>query len=253
MWFVSAFHRNNIDSFFVFDILFLSFLQDKMSGANIKNVLNESDDEDEAFNNPALDRKTVAKPVIVVTDVKAKQMDAEKKEAKTKKDAVVVADSKPAVSDLDWLRSKVMQVGSDDDNDSDDSGEDDNETKRRKENAAMQSSDSDVDSEDELELKRRRAKLTRERGSDDESDDGLQKGGSTSRSKKDSSTVAAKEAVSNDEPAPSQPVTKPVEKTAEVADVGESGRLFVRNLPFSVSEDEMRELFGQYGNISEVF
>ncbi|XP_044491836.1 multiple RNA-binding domain-containing protein 1 isoform X3 [Mangifera indica] len=32
----------------------------------------------------------------------------------------------------------------------------------------------------------------------------------------------------------------------------ESGRLFVRNLPYMASEDELKELFGKFGNVSEV-
>ena len=39
----------------------------------------------------------------------------------------------------------------------------------------------------------------------------------------------------------------------EMANVADTGRLFVRNLPFSVTEDELREIFVKFGPIAEVF
>ena len=34
--------------------------------------------------------------------------------------------------------------------------------------------------------------------------------------------------------------------------IGDTGRLFVRNLPFSATEEELREFFGQFGDLTEV-
>ena len=38
----------------------------------------------------------------------------------------------------------------------------------------------------------------------------------------------------------------------EVAQILEHGRLFLRNLPFTIIEDELREKFGEYGDLEEV-
>ena len=37
-----------------------------------------------------------------------------------------------------------------------------------------------------------------------------------------------------------------------VGDVSESGRLFVRNLPFSTNEDEVARYFGRWGEVADV-
>lgn len=42
------------------------------------------------------------------------------------------------------------------------------------------------------------------------------------------------------------------EEAEEEADVDDTGRLFVRNLPFSCSEEELRELFAPFGPVSEL-
>ena len=44
-----------------------------------------------------------------------------------------------------------------------------------------------------------------------------------------------------------------VEKVVEEApDVSDTGRLFIRNLPFTVTEDDLTELFSKFGQINEV-
>merc|ERR1712136_55807 len=43
----------------------------------------------------------------------------------------------------------------------------------------------------------------------------------------------------------------PKEDATEVEDISESGRLFVRNLPYSCSDDDFENLFKTYGTLSE--
>ena len=44
---------------------------------------------------------------------------------------------------------------------------------------------------------------------------------------------------------------KELTKSSEVDSIVESGRIFVRNLPFSTQEDDLSKLFGQYGLLTE--
>ena len=51
------------------------------------------------------------------------------------------------------------------------------------------------------------------------------------------------------------PESKPTSETCSSSDaqsVGETGRLFVRNLPYSATEDDLRATFENYGNIAEI-
>lgn len=45
---------------------------------------------------------------------------------------------------------------------------------------------------------------------------------------------------------------KQVTSTLFVPDIADSGRLFVRNLPFNVTEADIRSLFSPFGDLSEV-
>ncbi|SPO02347.1 related to MRD1 [Cephalotrichum gorgonifer] len=50
-------------------------------------------------------------------------------------------------------------------------------------------------------------------------------------------------------PAPQQPEEKGVDSDADL--VRKTARLFVRNLPYSVTEDDLQEYFGKYGQVQE--
>jgi len=41
--------------------------------------------------------------------------------------------------------------------------------------------------------------------------------------------------------------------TKEGIDIADTGRIFIRNLPFTISEEDLRSLFEPYGQLSEVF
>ncbi|XP_054905016.1 probable RNA-binding protein 19 [Poeciliopsis prolifica] len=46
--------------------------------------------------------------------------------------------------------------------------------------------------------------------------------------------------------------TRKLKEDEEEEDVSESGRLFIRNLPYTCTEEEMKELFTKYGPLSEI-
>uniref|UniRef100_A0A3P9MVY9 Probable RNA-binding protein 19 n=1 Tax=Poecilia reticulata TaxID=8081 RepID=A0A3P9MVY9_POERE len=46
--------------------------------------------------------------------------------------------------------------------------------------------------------------------------------------------------------------TRKLKEDEEEEDVSESGRLFIRNLPYTCTEEEMKELFAKYGPLSEI-
>ena len=83
---------------------------------------------------------------------------------------------------------------------------------------------------------------------------------SSSSSDSDSSSSSDSE---DDEPAPAKKPEKPAEKDEkeatgkegtedEAEKIEDSGRLFVRNIPFSTTEDDLRELFSAHGALTEV-
>lgn len=43
--------------------------------------------------------------------------------------------------------------------------------------------------------------------------------------------------------------TRKLKEDEEEEDVSESGRLFIRNLPYTCTEEEMKELFAKYGEL----
>lgn len=47
--------------------------------------------------------------------------------------------------------------------------------------------------------------------------------------------------------------TRKLKEDEEEEDVAESGRLFVRNLPYTCTEEEIKELFAKHGELTETF
>lgn len=46
--------------------------------------------------------------------------------------------------------------------------------------------------------------------------------------------------------------TRNLKEDEEEEDVSESGRLFIRNLPYTCTEEEIKELFAKYGKIKNI-
>jgi multiple RNA-binding domain-containing protein 1 len=141
----------------------------------------------------------------------------ESEEDKKPKDAVV---DNPEISDMDYLKSRMKSDFDFSKFDSDD----ENEVKKDQ-----------ADGEDKME--------------EDENDD--------KEDKKDEGVSFNNDKQANNaEDDDFSDLNKKKIKTAltpeELQEVGESGRLFVRNLPFSVTEDNIYKLFSKYGQISEV-
>jgi multiple RNA-binding domain-containing protein 1 len=115
-------------------------------------------------------------------------------------DEIVKGKSTSAVSDLDFLRSKVKKnIKEDSDSESDSNSESESEFEEEKED------ENEDDKEEEMEVVK------------NDSDSGVTENGGD------------------------------IEENVE-----EDGRLFIRNLPYSVSEDEVTELFSKFGPLSQV-
>eukprot|EP01083_Nonionella_stella_P103484 295504_1 len=83
-----------------------------------------------------------------------------------------------------------------------------------------------------------------------ESDDGSSSSGSDSDEMDSSDDLAAE--VNPTEEHKSESCTEETPDSGDVPDLADSGRLLVRNLPFSATEEEVEELFKKFGDIAEV-
>ncbi|KAK3283755.1 hypothetical protein CYMTET_8567 [Cymbomonas tetramitiformis] len=132
-----------------------------------------------------------------------------------------------AVSDMDYLKSRATGSFDDDDdaflNDGKDAGDVDNEDDEDEED------DEDDEDEDEDE--------DEEGEEEDEEEEGRGGGGGGRRARTWSMLRSG--------PRPAAP-------TQEAEEVGNTGRLYIRNLPYSTTEDELRDAFSPHGEISEV-
>jgi len=236
------------------------------------------DDDDDVNDFTGLGTKKSKKKAGVADDSEEEEEEEEEEEkeeehvsaASKKKNAKNAKEEAKAVSDLDFLRSKVSKNFSDDDDSS-------NESDQEQEEEEVEDEDEEDDEEEE------------ERGADsddDESDDGLHKGRASSSSSSSSSSrkkASAASSKGNDDVEESKKKGKKRgrmeeeeeeeddddddEEEAEAKargkanngkdeeeddDDDDTGRLFVRNLPFTCSEEELTALFSPFGTITEV-
>ncbi|KAF2076035.1 hypothetical protein CYY_002649 [Polysphondylium violaceum] len=152
----------------------------------------------------------------------AEEEEQEALELLKKKDKLV---NDSAVSDLDWLKSKVKDVQDtdmidnqdeeDEDEDEEDEEEDEEEEKPTKKNKSSSKQDKQEEQEEEQEEEEEEEKEEKEEEQD----------------KKKEIVHKEKE---------------------EIEDVGDSGRIFIRNLPYTAKEEDLEQLFSKYGKISEI-
>lgn len=106
----------------------------------------------------------------------------------------------------------------------------------------------------DLDFLRGKVKKNITEDSDDDGDDSNSNSGSESdnesQDENDENEKIIPETSQNESDDNNDPVD--VDKEGNDDDNEEEGRLFIRNLPYSVSEDELKELFSQYGPISQV-
>jgi multiple RNA-binding domain-containing protein 1 len=141
----------------------------------------------------------------------------ENEEDKKPKDAVV---DNPEVSDMDYLKSRMKSDFDFSKFDSDDENEDKKDQADGEDKKEEDENDDKKDKEDEG------VSFNNDKQANNAEDDDF-----SDLNKKKIKTALTPE---------------------ELQEVGESGRLFVRNLPFSVTEDNIYKLFSKYGQISEV-
>ena len=145
-----------------------------------------------------------------------------------KSDAPVVRT--PVVEDDDaYLKSKMT----DDFSDSDDESEEEKEEEKEEE-------DGDVVSGEEEE---------QEESSEEEEEEKAKKAKKKSTAKKVRNLLDEDEDEEEDEKKQSKSARR---EEAEVEDIAESGRLFIRNLSYGVTEGEIAQHFGKLGPIAEV-
>lgn len=152
-------------------------------------------------------------------ELPAAAAEEEKKPVETKNLKVNPVALNDAVSDADYFKSKVSNAIADDDSEEEgDSSSGDS--------SASDESDDEQENEDNGDVKE----------------------------KQNNSTAAAAREKSVDVDTPAAAVeTKPSEKHPDKeVDAAETGRLFVRNLSFNVTEEDLEHLFEKYGTLADV-
>eukprot|EP01132_Coremiostelium_polycephalum_P003170 gene3170-3969_t len=153
----------------------------------------------------------------------------EDEEELTKKDPVV---NDSSVSDLDWLKSKVSTNADKEEEENEDS----------EENSSDNDSDSDCDSKSEGENS---SSDNDSENSEDEKD----KENDSNQSDDDEEMKDSKE----DKKEEVKFFEDDYKRDDDYEEVGESGRLFIRNLPYSAKEEDLQNIFQNYGKISEIY
>lgn len=198
----------------------------------------DGDSEDELYE----DLPQTKKDKMEVEDEKEK--DEEDEEEKVERDSVATDSN---VSDLDYLKSKMqkgksLDVFNESEEEEDESSEDDEENSKELENGKQSSEGEESEDEDEEDEKD-------EKDEEDESDGEMEEEAEETKEKLEGEEKTKEENKTEDSKVEEKDSLKDED---EDEDVGVTGRLFVRNLPFSVSEDELSELFEAFGPVSEV-
>lgn len=173
----------------------------------------DDSDDDDVFD-PDAPGSTAAKP--------STKPSAKPTGAKAAKAGPAGAAGAGGLSDLDFLRSKMVKEFSDSDSDSGS----DSESHSDEDGGSDAGSASGDDDDDDDAVGKEKAR-------------GKAAGKGKAKAKEDAAPAAAPAAAST---AAADPVV----------DVGETGRLFIRNLPFSASEAEVRSHFGAWGRLADV-
>ena len=204
----------------------------------------DSDDEDKTHHaggkqkkGKTKTQKTKAKPVRRRTGREMSDDSESDSESQSKSDA-----DDDELDDLDYLKRKSAKNFSDSDSDSESEDEDEDEDKKEEEEDDSEV-DSDMEGIDDLE--------DDPGASDDEDDDEEEEEDEGDEEDADEKskleTPDAADKANDDKP-------KVHEVTAEDMEaVAETGRLFIRNLPFTATEEEVAAHFAPYGNLTGVF
>ena len=152
------------------------------------------------------------------------------------------------LDDLDYLRRKSAKNFSDSEDDEGEDGEDGEDGKDGDEDGDEDGEfDSDMEGIDDLEDDPGASEDEEGEDEEDEDEDGEEGAERADASTPDEKPKATDEPKKDDEP-------KVEEVTAEEMEaVAETGRLFVRNLPFTATEEEVAAHFAPYGTLAGVF
>eukprot|EP01041_Mallomonas_annulata_P007130 gene7130-14504_t len=152
------------------------------------------------------------------------------------------------VSDMDYLKSKISVKGNFSDSDSDDDNKDEDEDEDEDEDATQENI---VKYVNKVPLKSQK-KVSLSKENQNNSDDSDNDDKDSSDKDKDNKQNQLKETPSAIITHTENDMNTNDNDDEEDEDVQDSGRLFVRNLPYSCSEDELRELFAPYGPLTEI-
>lgn len=156
----------------------------------------------------------------------AKEKQISEEEKNLKANPIALDD---AVSDADYFKSKVSNAINDEDS------EDGDESGDEGDSSCGDGSDSD------------------ESGGDDEMEEKEASGGVKDKQNNSASVTGAEEPGDASATVEDDTEKKPAKKNGDgEVDAAETGRLFVRNLSFNVTEDDLEQLFEKYGTLADV-
>ncbi|KAF5752818.1 multiple RNA-binding domain-containing protein 1-like isoform X2 [Tripterygium wilfordii] len=168
----------------------------------------------------------------VYVETKEKNTDA------TKKSHNVAHDE--AISDMDYFKTRVRKEWSDSESDKDDDDDDDDDDDTDSDSDSDDDDDDDDDDEDGDDDVSHKASLM------DEDGQNVEPGREAAR------TAIEGPSEDSDGEKNLEPGNPSLNFEDERDEVLENDRLFVRNLPYAATEDDLQELFSKFGSISQV-
>ncbi len=155
------------------------------------------------------------------------------------------ADSTPAMSDLEYLKSKSKAVANLDD-------EDDMNDAPPAASAATAMTDDDKQIEREHEQDEKDAAAASAGSNDATETTAPAAAAPGSKMRVNSDRMARIEALDRRDAERNAPTGDGKHSASDVADVSESGRLFIRNLSYMTTQQQLMDLFTKYGGVQEI-
>ena len=210
-----------------------------------------SSDEDEYNENPIVGDDSSGEEE---EEGEGESSSEEEEEVEMEDPSTKIANDKK-LSDLDYL--KQMSSNMSDDSDMSDSEEEEEKTRRRSE---MAIDESDSEDESKYTTTKKSNKMEVEDESDEDGDEEERRKRKKKEKKEKKKREKEEREKESDKPVDDRPVMpahvhhqpKPSLEEEVEAEIADTGRLFIRNLPYTIAEEELQELFEKYGEINEL-